>query len=431
MTNISTKGAKSPGYVGRDYIDKSISISINKRLSILNSFHNLFNSIKTPIKHYLDNPSVNFDILSERYFNNQYAAGQQVTVEGYLSKYLLTHRSDFHIPYTQKAGETKITSITPNSGHINMSIISEQTQLPIQSFPPTIIKGKKNYIYFLYQPDFKSFILEEDKIKKELHSTEPQECLLNLTKTHKPIILISPLDLSQYSENTIKVTGILNKFNLEIAPIFSNKLTATQFEILENSFRPFNESGQSLCIDLSDKTNGKISQYNGKYESVPATIYAETHFENTEKITDYDQYIGKLLPEAYPGLHWSSFNNPTNKKTTCGLCDSNISIITNGFTEFAYYIETDLKNYKINTQKNLELKGFIDTFRKNARRFYKKHAGVEIVNVYDFLYDYSKANIFHPKGVLSSKFSKDIVSTNSNNQKTMEWIQNEQNLNRT
>lgn len=422
-TNITTKGEKSPGYVAGNYIDQSISISITKRLSILNSFRNLFESIKTPIKHYVDNPYVDFQMLSENYFSTQYIAGQQITVEGYLSKYLLTHRADFHIPYTQRAGETTIVEDSPTSGNVKMQILSEKTQLPIQSFPATDINGQKNFIYFLYQPQFNSFILKEDKNKKELHSKEPQECVLKITETHKPIIIISPIDLSQCSENLIKATGVLNKFSLEIAPIFSDKLTTTQFEILGNSFRPFNESGQSLCIDLLDKSKSRITVYSGHHKSVPATIYAETHFENTNNITDYEQYIGKLLPQAYPGLHWSSFNNPRVGEITCGLCKSDVSIITKGFTEFAYYIETDLKNERINTRKNIELREFIDTFRKNARRFYKKRTGIEIVNVYDFLYDYSKATVFHPKGVMSSKISKKIISENKEHQKTMKWIQ--------
>ncbi|MEK8016648.1 MAG: hypothetical protein VSS75_007240 [Candidatus Parabeggiatoa sp.] len=423
MIKINTKGDRSPGYVGGNYSDNSTTISITNRLTIFDQFRQIFSLIRTPLKYYLDNPIIDFHLLADSYFNNKITVGQQITVKGYLSKYLLTHRSNFHIPYTQKAGETKIT---PNEighgGSVKMEIKSINTQLPIQSFPHIKSNGVNKYIYFLYQPDFESFILEEDSNKKNSQDSKKHECILRIKNKNKPIVIISPFNINQKAENLVKITGILNEFDINLTPIFSSFFSETQAKILENSFRPYNESVQSLCIDLSEKTNSKLGSLNHSLKSVLATIYAETHFENTGLISNYSHYIGDLLPNAYPGLHWSSFNS-NNGKIACGLCESNVSIVTRDFSEFAYYIETDLVNKNINKQNIQELKVFIDTFRKNVRRFCKKQASVDIVNVYDFLYDYSRAAFFHPKGIMSSQFSKNIVSENNNLEETQHWLQ--------
>ena len=424
MINISTKGEKSPGFVSGDYIDNSTNINVKPTLAIFDQFRKLFHNIKTPVRHYLDNPTVDFNFLADRYFENTYTMGQQITVEGFLSKYLLTHRSNFHVPFTQKAGKTLISPAAPLSGKVEMEIQSYQTQLPVQCFPYAIIGGRRKYIYFLYQPDFKSFALEKDSQKEALLKGQADmDCILQINSTIKPIVIIASSNLIQKAEKVVRITGILNEFDLSTASVFLSHLSTTQLEILGNSFRPYSESVQSLCIDLSEESSRcKLSVLNS-IQSLPATIYAETHFENTERISNYSHYIGDMLPNAYPGLHWASFNS-NKENISCGLCDSSISVITKSFVQFAYYVESDLANPALYRERLTEIRDFIDTFRKNVRNFYQKHTGLEIINIYDFVFDYSKASFFHPKGIMSSYKSQESLKEDVDMNTTMYWLRN-------
>jgi len=422
MIKITTKGNKSPGLITGDFVDKSTNITIKNGLSIFGQFRQVFHKISAPLKHYYDNPKIDFADLADNYFLNNLSVGQQITVEGFLSKYLLTHRSDFHIPYTQSAGETIISEPIASAGNVKMQINSNVTQLPVQSFPYSLIDNKKKYIYFLYPSDFESFILDVcPEKKRKIEKKEFVETVLNIDRKAQPIVLISPKDITQSTERIVKVTGILNSFDTQTASVFTSRLSNTQTDILQNSFRPYNESMQTLCIDLSiEPLKCKMSELK-IIDSLPATIYAETHFENTERIKNYNNFIGDMLPNAYPGLHWTSFNS-NNHKISCGLCDSNVSIITRKFREFAYYIDTDLINPDVYREKLNNLRDFIDIFRTNTRRFYKKYTGVEIVNIYDFIFDYTKAAYFHPKGIMSSKKSNEIAEEGDNYDQTITWL---------
>lgn len=423
MIKINTKGNKSPGIITGDFIDNSQNITIKNGFNLFGNFREIFHKISTPIKHYLDNSKFEFSLLAENYFRNKITVGQQVTVEGVLSKYLLTHRPDFHIPYTHSAGETEVAKASEFSGSVNMQVNSSITQLPIQAFPYSIIENKRKYIYFLYPSDLSSFLLDECPKKKEmLDNKEFTETILHVDQNHQPIVVISPNDLTQTTEKRVKITGLLNKFEPETAEVFSSRLSNTQADILLNSFRPYNESLQTLCIDLSlEPLKCKVTELE-YIDSLPATIYAETHFEYTERIKNYNMFIGDMLPNSYPGLHWWCHQNSNQREISCGLCDSDVSIITYGFREFAYYISTDIKNFDVYHNRLATLRDFIDVFRTNTRRFYKKHTGIEIVNVYDFLFDYTKAEYFHPKGIMSSKKSSELGSENESFSQTMSWL---------
>jgi len=417
IKKISTKGDNSPAIVSGNYINNSTKISIYNSLSFFNLFRKIFQQVISYTRHYIDNAKTDFQSLSDKCFSDEITVGQQITVEGFLSKYILTHRQDFHIPYTNKAGKTKIDEIKKQ---VKMEINSDLTQFPIQSFPFVFKNNAKQYIYFLYPPEFNSFILDVDPNKKKLLDIKKTvESVLDITTNTQPIVVISPVDLIQKTEKIVRITGILAEFDNETVSLFSSHLSNTQSKILENSFRPYNESIKSLCIDMSNKQRSRFEEIKS-INSLKAMIYAETHFENTNLIDK--NYIGYMLPKAYPGLHWVSFNS-INGKISCGLCDSNVYIVTKNFTEFAFYTNSDIINPTVNKQQLFALKNFIDDFRLNVRRFYKKHKNIEIRNVYDFLFDYSKSHFFHPKGMMSSEESKKFVSTDSELKQTMNWIQ--------
>ena len=101
-----------------------------------------------------------------------------------------------------------------------------------------------------------------------------------------------------------------------------------------NTFRPYEESVLSLCVDLRQKERCKLEICAQDRKSCSAVLYVETHFENFEKVPKYEQLAGSLMPQNYPGLHWVSFNNTTN--ISCGLANTDVYILTKEFKEFAF-----------------------------------------------------------------------------------------------
>lgn len=423
MTEIDTKGNYSPGIVGRDYNQQTTNIFIRDSLLFFKNFKDLFYKIKTPIKHYFDNKKIGFDNISDKYFSKDFENGQQITVEGYLSSYMLTYRDNFYSPYLYKAGKTTIeeTIVYPKSGHVKMDIESKPAQLPIQNFPPIKLTNETIYIYFLYDSSISSFILETDQNKIQTYNEIKQvDDILKIDNTHMPIIVISGDKLHNESEKIVKITGIIKEFDKNVLDIFAKNITKTQRTIMYNTFRPFNEGYSSLCLDLRDKSRSKISVLSSK-DSFPATIYAESHFENITKIPNFQKILGISMPKAYPGLHWCGFNNTG---ITFGLCDSNIIIATKDCSYFAFYIESDLKKRDVYMTRLSELSFFINKFRQNVQKIYRQFAQVEVKNKFDFLFDYTKASVFHPDGILISKEIEALLENTSSLSTTIDWLKN-------
>jgi len=139
---------------------------------------------------------------------------------------LLIHRPNFYIPFVQKAGDTVL-----NGPQVKMTIESHLNQLPVQRFPIFSIGGQKIFIYFLYPPDFKGFILEESKEKRQIEEDKVDD-ILDITYLVQPIFLISPISLDDKTEQIVKLTGPLNVLDESISEIFYTNLSKTQREIL-------------------------------------------------------------------------------------------------------------------------------------------------------------------------------------------------------
>ncbi|MDU9048373.1 MAG: hypothetical protein Q3M30_05955 [Candidatus Electrothrix sp. Rat3] len=417
-----TKGENSPNIVNGNYNNTEIYINNKSNIEWFTAFRRLSNKIKSLKGKYFDTITADLTVLPDKCFHDELTIGQRITVEGFLSKYILTHREKFHTPFTRKAGKTIV-----ENNHVKMEVGGIPTPLPIQSFPPFLNIDGKKYVYFLYPFDFSNFLVcpgPKDDIEQEA----------------KPLLLISPDDLSQFTEKNIRLTGVLSEFEDGILNPQNNVFTRVQQNIFGNIMRPYNESIKSLCISIFDRSKSSIEVI-GEKESLNALIYVESHFENTRlihhRLVDnnkdspfYETFIGDMLPGSYPGMHWFG-NLPVDKKSSSaedvsipsGLCDSDVFLKTTNFREFAYFIETDIVNHSVNKNKLFKMKEFVDEFRRNVRRFYKKHTGVEIINVYDFLYDFNKSKFFHPKGIMSSAATHG-KPVGDEERKTITWLKN-------
>jgi hypothetical protein len=405
---FATKGKNSPGYVGGNYkiienikTKNVINFNFPENIKIFRALLEFFKSTVIIPYTFSNKSIIDSEQVSDMVFNDSLSIGNQVTITGYLSKYLLSHRSSFYTLHTRKAGKL----IEKSGNKFSLEIQSIPTPLPMQSFPPVTENGTKRYIYFIYPKSISTFVV-----------TPKGEN--NIDKKNKPLMLLSPTELLQESEKVVNVTGILC-----VPQVYKglNNLTDIQKNIISNIYRPYNESIKSFCISTFDTSRSEIKIINHK-ESFNGIVYAETHFEGTENINYYvrndagssdtnlfDFMSGRLLPNAVPGLHWcGNINVPRAsdknfESLPSGMCQSDVVVKTKNFREFSYFIETDIVNLEINNDKIQTLRDFIDRHRKNVRNYFQANCGLHINNAYDFLYDFNKIPFFHQQGKMSSK----------------------------
>ncbi len=428
MISIKTTGDKSPGAVGGDYVDNSINTNVVRNYFLFQ--HGLLktiSSIMTRLRHHLNTKQISYEELADYYFNNSLHHGQSVTVHGFLSKYVLTYRHNYYSPYTHRTGQVLRAPTYNKQETVKMEIKSQVTQLPIQTFPHFTKENKQKYIYFLYHPSFKSFHTSKaNDTTPASENTLQNGCILDINESLRPIVLISPKNLEQFCNNYIKVTALINTFDPDITKLFFSQLNEPLTSIFSNTFRPYNESNISLCLDLSIDPSQCMITTQERITSLPATLYVETHFDNINSSKTHLNSIGGLLPKAYPGLHWVSFGEKGthDSKVKFGLCDSSTSIATVNFVNFAHYTDVDIVSTDF-SDKLKALKDSIELFRKNVCRFYKKTYNSNIRHVYDFIFDYKREYLFHPEGIMSSGSLAQEIKEDNELSVTLKWLKSQ------
>ena len=397
----------------------SFDIDVFKAGSCLvSSIKKIAQSIEIITKHTGSNSLVTFERAIEDYYSGKVGPGSIVSIDGFLSKYILTHRPTFYSHYAHRVIDHKIKPniSTPLSGRVNLEIAATPNQFPIQSIPPIETKGGKIYIYFLYQPNIKSFILPSSQEKTDQKKRgETVESILDISTEVQPILVLSPKPIYNEIEKQVRVTGTFRVVDGSVIDLFVKEMTGSQQTILRNTIRPYAETIGGLCLDLreSAKLDIRASQSN-----MPAILYVESHLENIQDVEGYEKIMGVSFPGAFPGLHWYGREN----EPTWGLSSSKVFIASKGFSSFAFFIETDLCNPTIYENSLKKLQGFTEIFRKNVQNHIRKEKGIEIKHKYDFIFDYSKSKLFHPDGVLVSKDVENILNNHPEINSEIQWL---------
>jgi hypothetical protein len=392
---------------------------IKKGIENFNNIRNFITAIKPPIKHYTTKVSPSIERISEDIFLGRLGYGQLITTEGHLSIYFLNHRKDFYTPYSRKISSSNIIPDQLKRGvrKVNFEIGAYTTQLPVQALPPIKIGNRDIFIYFLYYPTLRSFFLEKDMEKEaKLKDSIEMDNILKIEPVHKPILVTSNKDIGNYCEKVVKITGIIKEPDQFISDKFYQKLTFTQREIFENIIRPFNIEPTSFCIDIDD--SGIISEREIKNQ-LPGLIYVESHLENIFRVPNYQKLIGQSLPGGMPGMHWAKFGK---NDLSWGLSNSNIYVLANNFDRYAFYVESDFIDRKIYESRLKELSFFAKSFIRGIQKLVRDNINLDIKMGYDYLFDFKKAILFHPDGVLASKEVAKILEETPNLFNTIDWL---------
>ena len=374
--------------------------------------------VNAKYKHHVRRVELTFQRVIEDYFFGHRGSGDLVTIEGFLSKYILTYRQDFYTPFCHRViGHTNEPTNNFNPQRkVKLQISNNATQFPIQVIPPFESNGTSTFVYFLYPPEHNSFLLKvDDEQFQKLNKKLEIETLLSIKESVKPIFVISSKELVDHSEKIVKLTGRLTDIDENIINSFTDNMSCTQQQLLSNCIRPFSERNRSLCLDLRD--THEITVIEDK-KNMHGLLYLESHVEDLDKIQNYPKIIGESFPGALPGLNWFSMNS----QISYGLTESEVFVASNQFTKFAFYIEANLcdqRNYESSLRK---LHEFTQVFRKNLQNHVRKAHNKELKMQYDFLFDYRKAKLFHPDGVLVSKEVVSILKEHPKVSDEVDWL---------
>ena len=391
--------------------------------SLLSNIKKVVTSVDVSIKHLGQSNLTTVDRVVEDYFTGQTEPGVVVSVEGFLSKYVLAHRTAFYTLYSHRVTnhKTQPNIKNPLENKVSLEIGAQPNQLPIQAIPPIKHNQEIIYVYFLYPPDIQSFILPEDPkqiIKKDQKINI--ETILEIGREIKPVIIISPKKIHTEMGKIVRLTGVIKEADDVVVKQFTNTMSSTQQQVLSNTVRPFAEHIGSLCLDLRDSAKLEVK---ASPKRLNAILYTESHIENLTKIPNYKQVVSSAIPGAFPGLHWVAHQNENPAaEVSWGLSTSEVFIASVEFSRFALFIETDLCNARTYQDSLQKLHGFSELFRKSVQNYARKFHGVELKNKYDFMFDYSKAKLFHPDGVLVSKEVENILKQYPEVKSDVDWL---------
>jgi hypothetical protein len=377
----------------------------------LGSIRKISKSLLVNKSHYDSGKIVTLDRAIEDYFGDVTAPGSIVTVEGFLTRFIMSPRSGFDSEtITKVTGVNKTPIPLSNQVKVEMSINTYPANYPIQAAPPIELDGKKVFIYFLYAPDFDTFHLAprgggENIGKEDL-----------ICRSQQPVIVISPELLVQDVNKAVRITGELAEADVEVAVSLFGDLSLAHQSILRNSIRPFVEGRSTLCLDL--RRYHKISSDNIK-KPIPAVLYVESHFENLLKIPNYQKFIGESFPGSTLGLHWFGNNH---SPLSWGLNSTETAVCTSDFESYAFFMDTQINNFELYEKKIRLLHGFVEVFRKTIQNGARANYGVEIKHQIDFMFDYSKARLFHPDGVMVSKKIEEALRQDPSLKTNIDWI---------
>ncbi len=388
--------------------------SIEKGTNLTSTLRRFFLSLKRNYSHYTNSNTFTMEKLVEDFFDNREGPGSIVTIEGFLCKYILTHRSHIHPISCQRTLNHKVDK--DNLGG-EIYISSEPTQFPIQAIPPIIQGDKPNFLYFLYPSDLSSFIIPwKDSDGKPIRENLSPETGLAVNRTLKPILVLSPKKITRELGKIIKITGAIKEADSEyLIPFYSN-MSHVQQKILGNTLRPYEENISSLCLDLRESANIDVV---GNKDSMPGMLYVESHFEEFKDIETYKDIVTDSLPSALPAVRWFEVKD---EPVRWAITDTRVLMACKDYVNFAFSIEADTHNRAIFQDRLQELQAFTNQFRKSVQNHVRSKHGKEIKHEFDFIYDYSKANIFHPNGVLGSKRATEAINRDSTLKDDIDWL---------
>jgi hypothetical protein len=387
--------------------------------TLVSGIRKMTKSIGVAVAHRSGAKLVTLERAVEDFFSAKTGPGDVVSIDGFLSKYILSHRTHFYSCYAHRVTEHSVrpSMLDPFQNKVSLTIGAQPTQLPIQAIPPIRSGEVLVHVYFLYPPDIRSFLLAEDPARSQQKEKGIDvETLLELPGAIRPILVVSPKPLYEETEKNVRLTGVLARIDADISDTFLNNMSGTQQAILSNTIRPFAAGIGTLGLDL--RTVAKL-EVKGVREEMLGTLYVETHLEDIARIPNYQKIVGASFPGAFPGLHWYSYGD---EPVSWGLSTSKVYIASIGCSRFAFFIETNLCDDAAFQGSLKELHGFTELFRKKVQNFARQAYNIELRNKYDFIFDYSKSKLFHPNGVLVSKEIENFLAHDPELADDINWL---------
>jgi hypothetical protein len=397
----------------------SIPADINNSLNIFKSLYGFGRKSITKAKTRYSTP-LRVQKLADDFFSSNIKVSTTVTVDGFLSKYGFCYKPSTYSTVLLDRSTEKLGAIGfDKNGKLvqkaEMQTKAKLFQFPVQLLPTIEIEKSKFNICFLYPTEFTSFILAENKNKKEKNKSEDH---LDIQDRHRGIpVLVPDSDFHNFSESYVTLTGITSLLPHDLCSTFTEKAGETINDFSYHFIRPFSPN-MGFCIDCRDDTNSDIV-IRSKPDSLFGAVYVESHLEGISG-SNFVESIKRSIPNALPLiLRWG------NESRNFFNVEDDISVVGTDSHSYGFYIETNLVD-QVALDKDLKkLVEFYQSFRRNTMNNIRSEHGVEARLKPDFVFDYRRQKLFHPDGVLTSSEATEVIKSDSTLQNVADWMKNE------
>lgn len=387
--------------------------SIGTFLLIMKYFKSGVNFIKDNFTEHERDVNEIFDEV----INEERNIGDYISTEGYLLKYGQVFKPYTNINSVWKpASELDINeiktknNIISNKNKKDFYFERNRTYLPIQSINPLSNIG----CAFIYDFRFSGFTRNKDILLNE--STE---LLIEDNKYSRPmLVLYDTTKHFKYLNKKVWLKGKLREVPKEIIESLNITYDDNIREICSNFYRPYNENINMICLSLLDERSKIIfadeSSLYDNFEDLTLPIFIESQLNNFKNLEDKVaiEMINSIIPNSI-GRELQIHIDPLTlrdeiDKAVSFPTTNEIQIIYRNPGAIGFYTTTSLIDNEKYTKSLSDLSKYINNFSIDYKNLTKKHFEKEDKLNMNFLFDYSKKNLFDSKYIQFNNKCEDI-----------------------
>jgi hypothetical protein len=361
--------------------------------------------------------------LADAFFKGEINYGDVVKCRAFISKYGQTYKPVSYLPkISGPAREMKAQmKIVGNRVHGEATLEMQMIpfQLPVEVLPSVELDGgEKARCSFLYDPGFFGFKFHGDINKDKLMGQNGTIAdILMLPNEAKPIPIIMPGDkFQQYSEEEVMVKGVVQQMPVSLSGRLIGLYDASGKELFSLCMRPEVGERPFLCLSAIGD-HGDVKKMDAAPRRVDANLFMEMHLSYKSLSTLSAGEIVSVLPNTFPlkGMGFQSYPGKTSYFTKGEV--RAVGLDGKVFSVFSDVCLNDPADYKLKLEG---LRNYYSVFCHNISKVAKKK-GVQIDICPDFVFDYSKRQLFNTETILNSSEVNSIAVGPSVKQ-TIRWL---------
>lgn len=350
--------------------------------------------------------------LADAFFKGDINYGDVVKCRAFISRYGQTYKPVTYMPTIAGPATERITGHKIVHGKLQTEVQLETKfqayQLPVEILPPVELDGRsKANCCYMYDPGFFGFNFHSDPGKERLLKEKGKVAdTLMLPMEARPIPIVMPVNkFHKFTEMEVIVKGVIQQMPTSLGSRLIELYDASGRELFSLCSRPDIPDRSLLCLSLMDE-HADITKIEPNAERrVDGSMFMEMHlsYKSPAKLSEGD--ITMYLPNSLgiKGMGYASYPGHTTYLTR-----GNIRVVGLGGQAFSIFTDVCLNDVADYKKKFEGLRNYYSVLCHNITQTAKKK-GVDIEICPDFVFDYSKRQLFNSGNILNSSEVKSVA----------------------